>query len=465
MRTVATDTRSLRRRNRWAACIAATAMSLLGSGALHFSYLRLERKRQVNALESGAKALETALESLRGSAPPLPVGTPSWLLWAVGMTPELPRLAHPDFAAVAREVQWPSVPGETLRVALPDGRSFRLLSTEAKQGPPGLRLYLALETTRDEAIERDMLIQRLVTVAAISLASLLLADLIFREAMRPLKNLAMKAASIRPKELGQRLDLQDFPVELHDLVASLNITLERLQEAFQRMEHLSTDLAHELRSPIQNIRSEVEGLLLHPPDEDERNDALGSCLEELDRLGVMIEQMLFLARCEDPGSELRMGAIAVPTLLQEIADYFEASAENAGVSIQVEAEDVLLLADRSLIQRALGNLVSNALRHTPSGGRITLRGRSTEDRIHLEIQDTGEGIPPDVLPRLGTRFTRVEDSRSRSTGGSGLGLAIVKGIMRLHGGTVELESRLGEGTLARLEFRKDPTGRVRAAKP
>lgn len=447
-----------------AACIAATAMSLLGSGALHLSYLRLERKRQENALASGAQELEQALRPLSSPiAGPAP-GAPASLLWAVGLSPDLPRLAHPDFKAMAAEVQWPLVPGETRRVELQDGRVFRLLTSELKQGAPGLRMYLALETTHDEALQRDMLIQRLLMVALISVASLLLADLIFREAMRPIKNLALKAASIRPRELGQRLDLQDFPVELHDLVASLNITLERLQEAFQRMEHLSTDLAHELRSPIQNIRSEVEGLLLHPPDEGERNDALGSSLEELDRLGAMIEQMLFLARCEDPGSELRMGALPVPTLLQEIADYFEASAESAEVSLKVEAEDLLLLADRSLIQRALGNLVSNALRHTPAGGSITLRGRGEKDRIFLEIQDTGEGIPPGVLPRLGTRFTRVEDSRSRSTGGSGLGLAIVKGIMRLHGGTLDLESRLGEGTLARLEFRRDPTGRTRASR-
>lgn len=441
-------------------------MSLLGSGALHLSYLRLERKRQENALFSGAQVLEQALQ-LPSASPVGPApGTPLPVLWAVGLSPGLPRLAHPDFKALAAEVQWPSNPGETRRVELQDGRAFRLLTAEGKGTTPGLRMYLALETTRDEVLQRDMLIQRLLTVALISLASLLLADLIFREVMRPIKNLALKAASIRLRELGQRLDLQDFPVELHDLVASLNITLERLQEAFQRMEHLSTDLAHELRSPIQNIRSELEGLLLHPPDEGARNDALGSSLEELDRLGAMIEQMLFLARCEDPGSELRMGALPVPTLLQEIADYFEASAESAGVSlkVEVEAEDLLLLADRALIQRALGNLVSNALRHTPAGGSITLRGRAEKDRIFLEIQDTGEGIPPGVLPRLGTRFTRVEDSRSRSTGGSGLGLAIVKGIMRLHGGTLDLESRLGEGTLARLEFRRDPTGRTRASR-
>ncbi len=452
--------RSLRRRNRWTAFAVATALASVGTAYLHFSFLRLQRRRQVDQLTLASEAFATAPQSSATSAPLM--DTPLGVISGIGESSTRIRWCHPEFQSLIPPEAWPA-PGENARTLGLNQRAFLLRVLDLGAHRTGQRAYLALEITQDEALANEILWQRLWTVVLISVATLFLSDLIFRGAMHPLKELALKAVTIRPKELGQQLNLEDFPVEIHDLVASLNITLERMQDAFQRMEHLSTDLAHELRSPIQNIRSEIEGLLLHPPMEEERNEALGSALEEMDRLGAMIEQMLFLARCEDPGSELRLGPLPVPTLLQEIADYFEASAETAEVTLSVESEPLALLADRSLVQRALGNLVSNALRHTPAGGSITLRGRLAENRILLEVIDTGEGIPPEVLPRLGTRFTRVEDSRSRSKGGSGLGLAIVQGIMRLHGGVLEVESQLGQGTLTRLSFQSDPTGKAKRA--
>jgi two-component system heavy metal sensor histidine kinase CusS len=441
----------------------ATALATAGTAVLHVRFLQLQRQHQLDRLALAGTALAASpLPDVPSVASASLAEIPLGVICAVGESPTSARWCHPEFQSLIPFQAWPAV-GQSARAVGLHGRVFLLRVEDLGPQSPGRRAHLAVEITQDEALADQILWQRVWMVVLISLATLFLSDLIFRGAMRPLKELALKAVTIRPKELGQRLNLEDFPVEIHDLVASLNFTLARMQDAFQRMEHLSTDLAHELRSPIQNIRSEIEGILLHPPPESERDEALGSALEEMDRLGAMIEQMLFLARCEDPGSELRLGPLPVPTLLQEIADYFEASAETAEVKLSVESEPLALLADRSLVQRALGNLVSNALRHTPAGGSITLRGRMSENRILLEVIDTGEGIPPDVLPRLGTRFTRVEDSRSRSKGGSGLGLAIVQGIMRLHGGTLEVESQLGQGTLTRLSFQADPTGRSKRA--
>lgn len=324
-------------------------------------------------------------------------------------------------------------------------------------------LQIALDVRAQQFVAGRNTKLRLAMVAFTLLAAYGVGELIVRLSIRPLGRLAIQAALIRPKDLGRRIPVESFPLELRDLVASMNIGMERLQEAFQRLEHLGTDLAHELRSPIQNLRSELEGLLLRPRDARGQQDTLGSCLEELDRLSQMIEQMLFLARCEEPSSELRLGPLPVGELLRGIADYFEVSAEALEVGLAVEAnDDLAVMADRALIQRALSNLVSNALRHTPAGGAITLSSAiNTKGEVSLEVRDTGEGIPTEMLRALGTRFTRVEHSRSRSHGGTGLGLAIVKGIMHLHGGALELESHLGDGTTARLRFPPDPTGRTR----
>lgn len=432
--------------------LVACGLGVVGGAALHLSFLRLQEKNQARVLREAVPLLQNGRASQ--DAPPE-------VLWGRGMAADLVQSAHPAFARLLADLPWPTPSEKEATVTRPDGRSFRLRVEALGYRQDDQRLFLALETTRDAELARQVLLHRGLTVLILAILSFAFGDIIFCGAMRPLKDLALKAASIRPRDLGQRLSPADFPPELRDLVHSLNASLERLQEAFQRMEHLSTDLAHELRSPIQNIRAEIEGLLLHPPTEADRTEILGSALEEMDRLAAMIEQMLFLARCEDPSSELRLGPLPVPGILQEMADYFEASADAADVALKVESEAIAVLADRALLQRALGNLISNALRHTPPGGTITLRGRKEGDRHILEVIDTGCGIPKEVQIRLGTRFTRVEDSRSRTTGGSGLGLAIVKGIMRLHGGTLEVDSRLNEGTAARLNFQADPLGRSR----
>ncbi|MBI3130152.1 MAG: HAMP domain-containing protein [Acidobacteria bacterium] len=395
-----------------------------------------------------------------------------------------PSLAPGTIVPTLGEIQWrmlgPS--GETLAQSEGFRSKFPLTGWpaldapfEVDEGAHWLRAHLPLDPPETGSIQLVMDLQaqrfvatrntglRLFMVAFTLLAAYGLGELIVRQSIRPLGRLAIQAALIRPKDLGRKIPVETFPRELGDLVASMNIGMERLQEAFQRLENLGTDLAHELRSPIQNLRSELEGLLLRPKDARGLQDALGSCLEELDRLGMMIEQMLFLARCEEPSSELRLGPLQASDLLRGIADYFEVSAESVQVELGVEAsDDLAIMADRALIQRALSNLVSNALRHTPAGGRITLAATTTsKGEVNLEVRDTGEGIPAEMIQALGSRFTRVEHSRSRSHGGTGLGLAIVKGIMHLHGGDLELESRMGSGTTARLRFPPDPTGRTR----
>jgi two-component system heavy metal sensor histidine kinase CusS len=183
-----------------------------------------------------------------------------------------------------------------------------------------------------------------------------------------------------------------------------------------------------------------------------------SCLEEAVRLSDLIGDLLFLARAESPLTHLRRERVDVGELLGGVREYYEASAADGGVSLTttVAAEPVIAELDRTLLQRAVGNLVSNALAHTPPGGAVVLgtgidrlnKDSSSPDfsAIRIEVSDTGVGIPAEALPRVFDRFFRVDSSRSQASGGTGLGLAIVQSIVELHGGNAEITSKPGQGT-------------------
>lgn len=438
--------------------------TLLGGAAIlsFLAFLLVEWGFRTSLSQSRGSVLRAAVHEaslvrpdLRPGAVVPAMGLVQWRILSPAGEPI--ALSH-RFEAVPREA-WPGLGAPPTLDA--SGTWLRVESPLEAPAQGSIQLALDLRPERFVLVRHTYL--RLAMVGFTFLAAWLVGEVIVRLSIRPLGGLAMQAALIRPKELGRRIPLEAFPLELRDLVASMNIGMERLQDAFQRLEHLGTDLAHELRSPIQNLRSELEGLLLRPRGPLEQQEVLGSCLEELDRLSQMIEQMLFLARCEEPSSELRLGPLPVVELLEGMAAYFEVSADAAEVTLAVEGQrELAVMADRSLLQRALSNLVSNAIRHTPPGGHITLRALGgPQGEVYLEVADTGEGIPAELLHTLGNRFTRVEHSRSRSRGGTGLGLAIVRGIMRLHGGDLELASELGKGTRARLTFPADPTGRTR----
>ncbi len=297
---------------------------------------------------------------------------------------------------------------------------------------------------------RDLAVA-LLLLTAVSAA---VGHIIARRGLRPLERIRDETSRIEAQDLHKRLDASRFPEELASLVAALNGALTRLEEAFVRLEAFSSDLAHELRTPLQNLRAELEGSILRPPSAADVPEALGSLLEELDRLDEMVEQMLFLARHSVPGAALDRQPLSAGALLWESAAFFSAVAEEAGVKMETTAPPPLLIyADLRLIHRALQNLLANALRHTPPGGSVVVSARMSEGAAEISVADTGDGIPAALLPHLGDRFLRLEgEGRGRATGGAGLGLAIVKGIMALHGGTFSVESVLGAGTTVRLRF-------------
>ena len=281
---------------------------------------------------------------------------------------------------------------------------------------------------------------------------------IARRGIRPVREMARTTRHISSTNLRERIQPEGYPSELASLAATFNKMLDGLEESFERISRFSADIAHDLRTPVNNIRGEAEVALARARTIDEYREVLGSCLEEAVRLSDLIGDLLFLARAESPLAHLHRESVNVGELLSGIREYYEAPAADRGVSLSavVPSEPVIAQLDRTLLQRAVGNLVSNALAHTPPGKSVVLGASVEPAAVRIDVSDAGVGIPPGALPRVFDRFFRVDESRSQASGGTGLGLAIVQSIMLLHGGNVEIVSKVGQGTQVTLRVPVSP---------
>jgi two-component system, OmpR family, heavy metal sensor histidine kinase CusS len=272
-----------------------------------------------------------------------------------------------------------------------------------------------------------------------------------RQGLRPVRAMARQAQSITAQRLEMRLDATAAPSELQTLVLAFNAMLDRLHLSFQRLSQFSADLAHDLRTPINNLVVQTQVALSQPRAIDDYQSLLASNVEEYERLARMVESMLFLARADHAKIVLHKQRLDTGNELQRIADYFEGVADDAQVQLEIDASGTLE-ADPILFRRAVNNLVANAIRHTPTGSVIRLVTQPIEQGIAIAVMNPGSGIHPDHVPRLFDRFYRGDDARSDSASSTGLGLAIVQSIMMLHGGRAEVESAPGTLTTFRLVF-------------
>lgn len=332
----------------------------------------------------------------------------------------------------------------------PGGTSYRALVASVPLDPHGPQTW-TLQVAVDLTQEREVLSRHRVWVWAVLAAGAIfcpwVGSVIARRGTAPLRDVAETARHIGSSTLNERIRAGAYPTEVADLADTFNAMLQRLEESFARLSRFSADIAHELRTPVNNIRGESEVALAKARSADEYRDVLGSCLEESVRLSELIESLLFLARSESPGEHLKRQRVDIGALLTDVRDYYEAAAAEMGVTLAVSGGDgVVGDADRALLQRALGNLVSNALAHTAAGGSIWLSVRRQANQIRIEVRDTGAGISVEALPRVFDRFYRADPARGRDSGGAGLGLAIVRQIVFLHGGEVRIASEVGLGT-------------------
>jgi two-component system, OmpR family, heavy metal sensor histidine kinase CusS len=337
------------------------------------------------------------------------------------------------------------------------GRPFRITSAAASVGTqpgPTDTIQIAIDVSQEEELLARYRFWFWVILLITSVLFPLVGYRIARHGIRPVEQIAETARSITSTNLRERIHAEGYPSELASLAGTFNEMLDRLEESFERISRFSADIAHDLRTPVNNIRGEAEVALARARTVDEYRDVLESSLEEAVRLSELIGDLLFLARAERPLTDLRLEKVDVGGLLTTVRDYYEATAADAGISLTaIEcARAVTADLDRSLMLRAVSNLVSNAIAHTPQSGSVTLAASATGSEIRIEVCDTGVGIPAEALPRVFDRFFRVDPSRSQTSGGTGLGLAIVQSIMTIHGGNAEITSQLGHGTRVTLRI-------------
>ena len=280
-------------------------------------------------------------------------------------------------------------------------------------------------------------------VALATLTSGLLGWLAARNGLSPLRAMKARAQAVSAQRLDERMPVDAVPVELADLAQSLNDMLLRLQTDFERLSAFSSDLAHELRTPISNLLTETQVTLSQKRTADDYRNTLASNSEELQRLARMVSDMLFLAKTEHGLALPHPEAIALDTEVAALADFYEALAADKCLQLVTEGA-AQMEGDRLMVRRALSNLLSNAIRHSPEHGQVHIAIRSTPQGAEVRVSNQGEAIAPDVLPRLFDRFYRADTARRHpASDGAGLGLAITRAIMQAHGGTVSASSEHG----------------------
>jgi two-component system heavy metal sensor histidine kinase CusS len=348
--------------------------------------------------------------------------------------------------------------------SLPPSREIRL--ADAAHGPAARLAWLDVThggrtfklVAGKVLAEREQMLAsyRLTLGAALALGvalSFTLAWLISRRGLRPVRQLARQAAAIDVRRLHVRLAADEDPArphELRGLAIALDQMLARLGDGFAQLSRFSEDLAHEMRTPLNNLMGQTQQALRKPRSSAEYQDLLASNQEEYERLARMIDSMLFLARSEQDGTALVREDIPLADLAGQLAEYFEGMAEERGIRFALEAAGTLH-ADRALVQRAMANLLANALRYGAPGSTITICGQVRDGGVDLAVHNTGEPIAAHHLPRLFERFYRCDPSRSKPGDSGGLGLAIVRSIMDLHGGTASVTSG-ADGTRFVLHF-------------
>lgn len=389
------------------------------------------------------------------------------------------RGSHGD-EGYARMAAWFEVWSEDAKLLL---RHWPVPETEAHErpGPPGgqqLRFYSAevepglfarimerparvghrdviLRILRDESgLRRAQRELADVFLFGLPLAMLLAVAggwLVARRSLGPVAVMAGRAREISASSLSQRLPVANAHDELGSLATVFNATLQRLESSFSELRRFAADASHELRTPLTALRAEGEVALRNARDPEQLRQSIGGMLEEAQRLQDLVESLLTLARAEAQKQRLSRVPVELGVLSKEVVESLRILADEKQQQITVKTDgEITLTADATLLRHALLNLVHNAIRYTPAGGRIVVRCLRRDREAAVEVTDTGEGIAPEHHVRIFERFYRVDKTRSRAEGGAGLGLAIAKVAIERHGGRVELDSAPARGATFRV---------------
>jgi two-component system, OmpR family, heavy metal sensor histidine kinase CusS len=337
----------------------------------------------------------------------------------------------------------------------PGARHYRVLSVrtpiETEAGTSQGLVQIAIDRTLDQAVHRRFEVLMItVALVAIALAGLLSAFLVSRQ-LTPLHRMAGAIKQIEHTSLDQRVDTAGLTEELQYLGGQFNALLARLGVAYDGLKHYADNVAHEIRTPLNRMLLELDVAQQQPRNLDQYEDMTAQLADSCRELKTLVDRLLFLARATNQQAALVRKDVDLQAEIEAVGVYFEASATEAAVALIVApGEPCVASVDRTLLQRAITNLVANALSHTPAGGEVRVALRREGTGVAIEVRDSGEGIAAEDLPHIFDRFYRADKQRASSAGRVGLGLTIAKSIVELHGGALAIASELHKGTTVTL---------------
>jgi len=335
-----------------------------------------------------------------------------------------------------------------------DGKPYAILTGYAPahgQNGNAYTLQVALDDSYEEAI-LSRYGRTLVAVLIVGLFMSAFGGVVWaRRGMRPLREIAAAARRITSSRLNERIGQVPWPNELKDLAESFDGMLQRLEASFGRLSRFSADLAHELRTPINNMMGEAEVALTGKRSNEEYQHVLASILEENRRLARIVRSLLFLARADNEELELKKEQVELRSEVEKVCEFFAPIVDEKGIYLSVKGE-AHAAVDPDLFRRVISNLLANAVEYTPSAGSVQIELSTVDEVVEIVVQDTGCGMAPDEVERVFEPFFRGRTARENHIEGNGLGLAIVQSIVELHGGHVAISSHVGRGTTVRIRL-------------
>jgi two-component system, OmpR family, heavy metal sensor histidine kinase CusS len=437
-----------------AALLLACGLGVFYSIAAHHAFAEDNAVLADKMFALSADLRENGPELLAGEVTSHRAGqhTPYWIriLDAQGHTlaetPGMDRLIPPQIFPVTRE------PAEAIRNRKNYHSAGKLLSLVGFNEYLSGEVYtvqLAQDRSSDEQVERTFALLFFAVLLGGVVASALIAIIVTRRGLQPLRKLTQSLDRIGPDQLKERIGSTGWPRELQPLAIAFDQMLERLDDSFTRLSQFSADLAHELRTPIANMLGEAQVALTRDRTAAEYSDTIVSTVAECERLSRIVDNLLFVARVDAAREPIARKWFDARAAVEKIAAFYQMVADDHNVTIHCSG-DGEVYADPDLFERAVGNLLDNALRFTAEHGAIRVMVSKHTSDFQVTVSDNGSGIAAEHLPRVFDRFYRAESSRSSD--GAGLGLALVKSIVELHGGSATIQSELNHGTKVVLRF-------------
>jgi heavy metal sensor kinase len=313
----------------------------------------------------------------------------------------------------------------------------------------GSRAYLVevgASLRNSDGVLRALLASLAAGIGVVALLSVLGGHVLMERAFGPVGSIMRAAQEITFKHLSRRLPVPESGDEIASLSIALNQMIARLDESFRNTSRFTADASHELRTPLTIIRGELEALMSRRDLAPDLRDELASLLEEIERLGVIVERLLSLSRLDAGEAQSERVRVDLAELSETTAEQMCLLAEEKQISLVCETRDAVVIeGDRARLKQVVVNLLDNAIKYTPSGGRVLLGVRSSGASALLEVSDSGDGVPDAALAHLFERFYRADEVRSREVDGAGLGLAIVHSICSAHAGSVAVENLQPKG--------------------